>query len=136
MLPTFPEDQVFDFEQVEIPTRTFAIDFEQYIVQGHTDGLAAMRQAVFLALHTERFLHAIYSWNYGAEMDGLIGQPIPFVYVKIKDAVTGALMQDDRVLAVENFDFEQPQRGRVLAHFTVRTTEGPIEAERMVTISV
>ena len=133
MLPTFPEDLVFDFESVELPTRTFLVDFEQGLIQGFADGLDAMRQAVFLILHTERFLHEIYSWNYGSEIMELIGQPIPLAYVKIKNAISGALMQDDRILAVENFDFEQT-RGQVRVKFTVGTTKGPIEAERLVVI--
>ena len=133
MLPTFPDDLVHDFKLEELPTETFRVDFDQGRIVGRTDGLDAMKQAIYLALATERFAHEIYSWNYGSELAGLVGMQPPLVYVRVKDAIINALMPDDRILAVEEFDFEQTER-QVHVTFRVQTNQGPIPAEYMVVI--
>lgn len=38
------------------------------------EGLEAVKVWAWNALKTERFRHSIYSWNYGCELEGLIGQ--------------------------------------------------------------
>jgi hypothetical protein len=37
------------------------------------EGLEAVKVWTYKALHTERFKHPIYSWNYGSELMSLIG---------------------------------------------------------------
>ena len=76
MLPTeYNDDLVQDFEIETQPTRTYALRFDGYPCSGgKLDGLEAMKQAIFLILQTERFQYAIYSWNYGIELNALLGQ--------------------------------------------------------------
>ena len=76
MLPTeYNDDLVQDFEIETQPTRTYALRFDGYPCSGgKLDGLEAMKQAIFLILQTERFQYAIYSWNYGTQLNALLGQ--------------------------------------------------------------
>lgn len=39
------------------------------------EGRDAVLVWAWKALHTNRFVHEIYSWNYGCELESLIGQP-------------------------------------------------------------
>jgi len=39
------------------------------------EGLEAVLSWAWMALHTPRFRHAIFSWAYGCELESLIGQP-------------------------------------------------------------
>lgn len=39
------------------------------------NGLPAVMSWAWRALYTERFLNEIYSWNYGNEMMGVVGEP-------------------------------------------------------------
>ena len=131
MLPTeYKDDLVQDFEIETQPTRTYALRFDGCPSSGgKLDGLEAMKQAIFLILQTERFRYAIYSWNYGVEMQNLLGESMsPYLQARIQKAIEDALMADDRVLAVENFTFSK-ERHALWVTFTVETTEGNIESE-------
>lgn len=131
MLPTeYNDDLVQDFEIETQLTRTYALRFDGYPCSGgKLDGLEAMKQAIFLILQTERFQYAIYSWNYGIELNALLGQTMtPYLQAKVAKAIEDALMADDRVLSVEQFSFTKGKRS-LLVKFTVTTTEGDVESE-------
>lgn len=90
MLPTeYNDDLVQDFEIETQPTRTYALRFDGYPCSGgKLDGLEAMKQAIFLILQTERFQYAIYSWNYGIELNALLGQTMtPYLQAKVAKAI-------------------------------------------------
>ena len=57
----------------------------------------------------------------------MIGQPAPLVFVSIEDAIKDALLQDDRVESVDQFEFEQVARDSVAVKFIVTTTAGEID---------
>lgn len=40
-----------------------------------TSGLRAVLIWAWKALHTQRFRHEIYSWDYGCELEALVGRP-------------------------------------------------------------
>lgn len=116
------------------PSRTYRMRIEEEQIVGQTDELAAMEQAVYKILNTERYQFVIYSWNYGVELADLFGKPIPWVFAELPRRITEALTQDDRILAVTDFDLSH-RRGDVLAKFRVQTTFGDIVVERTVKIS-
>ena len=116
------------------PSRTYHMRIEEEQIVGQTDSLAAMEQAVYKILNTERYQFVIYSWNYGVELSDLFGKPIPWVFSELPRRITEALLQDDRILAVTDFDLSH-KRGDVLAKFRVRTTFGDLTVERTVKIS-
>lgn len=71
-----------------------------------TDGLEAVKQAVYKIFHTERFAHLIYDGSYGFEKRGLIGKDPMFVQSEIRRRVQEALLQDDRITSVEDLQIE------------------------------
>lgn len=130
MLPTdYNDGLVPDFTIVEQPTLTYRLNFAGRLSYGYLNGLEAMKQAIFLILHTERFQHAIYSWNYGIELFSLIGKPkTPLLQAKLQKSITEALLADDRILQVDSFVFTPIRKGYVI-QFTAHTTQGNIESE-------
>ena len=84
-----------DLEIVEEqqPSLTFGIDFDRGRVVGMVDGLESVKQAVFLILQTERYRHLIYTPDYGAELEGLIGRDPLFVQSELKRRIREALMR-------------------------------------------
>ena len=92
---------------------------------GYCDELEAVRQAIYKILNTERYQYLIYSWNYGIELADLFGQPIPYVYAEIQRRITEALLQDDRITDVYDFDFSN-NSDDVLCKFSVKTRFGEI----------
>lgn len=97
-------------------------------ITGTIDEVRAVEQAVFLILNVERYEWLIYSWNYGFEKKSLIGKPVDFCIPEIERRVKEALLQDDRITAVENFQFEVNKK-KVLTTFTVISIFGPIFTE-------
>ena len=127
MIPQIKDD-ILDIEVESQPSKTYYLDIENGRIRGITDNLEAVKQAVYLILNTERYDYIIYSWNYGAELKDLIGQPREYAYSEIKRCITEALLQDDRIMAVDDFEFEAAEK-TVHVRFTVYTIFGDMEVE-------
>lgn len=133
MLPQVQDDLRQDFTFSIRPSRTFQMHDATKTISGIIDEVEAIKQAVFLILNMERYEWLIYSWNYGVELHGLIGQPIDFCIAEIERRIREALLQDDRITAVENFKFEVNKK-KVLTTFTVVSIFGSIDTETEVEI--
>ena len=78
LIPT--QDTVTIGKDVEIvqpadqTTRTYKLDIEARRVAGFVDETEAMKQAILKILLTERFDYLIYSWNYGIELNDIVGK--------------------------------------------------------------
>lgn len=66
----------------------------------------SLQQTINFILNTERYKFPIYSWDYGVELYKLIGQPMDDVIRVLPGRVTEALIQDNRVTDVTDFEFE------------------------------
>ena len=121
-----------DFETREQPTLTYAMDLEKNHIRGNNDKLAAMEQAVYKIVFTERYQYVIYGRNYGVQLLDLFGMPKTFVIPEIKRRITEALLWDDRITRVDNWQFAIPKRGVVDATFRVVTIFGDIIMRRAV----
>lgn len=118
-------------KEKERPSRTYGMDFEGKRFSGMVDGVDAVRQAAYCILNTERYEFLIYSWNYGAEMKGLYGHPMPYVKSELKRRVREALMQDGRILGVDSFSFSHEQ-GKLAVSFKIHSIYGEFDAEKEV----
>ena len=112
----------------DMPTNTFMIDRDSGQVKGMGDGLEAMRQAVDIILHTERFRWQIYNQNFGSELKGLIGDDYEFIVGELPRRIEDAFSVDSRILKVGNYAFSR--RGdTVRVTFDVSTVYGVIPME-------
>lgn len=129
MIPqTLNDDLIPDLKIEEQPSYTYKLDMEKNRIKGFVDNQDSISQVVYKILTTERYKHEIYSWNYGVELNDLIGKPMPYVYPEIERRVTEALTADDRIEGVSDFKFES--RGNsVICSFTVNTIFGNVEIE-------
>lgn len=134
MTPKIDNDTLLDnIEFEEQVSRTYYLDREKNTITNFCDGIEAIKQAIYCILNTERFEHSIYSWNYGVEMKHLIGENSNYAIPELERVITEALLQDKRILEVNNFDFEVKQNS-ILAKFTVLTTSGKLEMDKAVSI--
>ncbi len=115
------------------PSLTYALDIERGKIHSTVDEIEAIKQAAYLILCIERYDYLIYSWNYGVELKKLIGQPKEYALPEIKRCITEALVQDDRIESVDDFEFESSQKG-VRVTFTMHTIFGAVESETEVAI--
>ena len=96
-------------------------------VFGKVDELEAYKQAVYKILSTERYRYVIYSWDYGVELLDLIGQPVAYVVPEIEARIIEAVMQDDRTLGVDSFEFDTTKFGVVAVTFRCTSIHGNVE---------
>ena len=105
-------------EERQQPSLTWKLDFENKRITQMIDGLEAVKQAAFVILETERFRYLIYSFNFGSELQGLIGKSPLLVRSEIQRLVREALLQDDRITDVRDFTIET-NGDSITASFTV-----------------
>ena len=117
----------------EQTSRTYYLDVEKNIISNYCDGIEAIKQTIYCILNTERFNYLIYSWNYGIEIEHLIGESITYVIPELERVINEALIQDSRVVQVSDFKFEV-NKNKVIVTFKVITTVGNIEIEKVVSI--
>lgn len=111
--------------------KTYKIDFKNKTISGYIDELEAVKQTIYSILSSERYEYLIYSFDYGVELQDLIGEDMLYVKADIHRRVEEALKQDDRVVSVDN-----PQitaEGDCLYYrATVTTIYGDLEVKKEV----
>ena len=132
MIPKNQDDLKQNFTFATLPSKTFKMNFNNTI-RGSVDDVEALKQAIFLILNTERYEWLIHTWNYGVEFRNLIGKDIDYCIPEIERVIREALLQDDRITAVQNFEFEV-NKNKVLTTFTVTTIYGDIEIKQGVDV--
>ena len=127
-MATLPESAGFGTELVlaSQPSLTWLIDKEQNQVSRMDEGLEAVRQAVEIALSVERFRWQIYSTNFGAELDGLVGEDEAYIVSELPRLIEEALSTDDRIRAVDDFSFSRTDGNSMTVTFAVHTVFGDI----------
>lgn len=115
------------------PTKTYKINADNNTISGFCDDLEAMKQVIYKILNTERYENIMYSWNYGIELRDLFGEPINFAVSELKRRITEALIQDDRIKSVDDFNY-QVNRRTVSLTFTVHTIFGDVQSEKAVNV--
>ena len=135
-MPTLPQSDLplangVVFQQQ--PSRTWRINKQVNRIQGEGDGLDAVRQAVDVILHVERFRHQIFLPSSGMQWDGLIGQDPGYVAAEMQRRITEALTMDDRVRGISDFSYTVDGQD-LTATFTVNTVHG--DTQTTVEVSV
>lgn len=132
MIPSTTAFLEQDFELERQPTHTYKMNLESNLIRGYTDGLEAMKQAIFKILSTERYQYIMYSWNYGLETLDLYGEPVSYVCPELERRISEALLWDERITSVTDFEFNISKKRVVHVTFTAHTIFGDVQAEREV----
>lgn len=102
-----------------------------YFVNGNIDGLIALQQHILLTLSIEADQHIIYPYTYGIKTLDLIGKPRHYVMAVIKERIEDALLDDDRITGISDFQFEI-HRNKIGVKFVVHSIYGDVEEETAV----
>lgn len=132
MIPSITAFLEQDFEIEEQPTHTYKMNLASELVRGYTDGREAIEQAIYKILNTERYQYVMYSWNYGVELLDLYGEPVSYVCPELERRIAEALIWDDRIQSVDNFEFNISKKGEIHVTFTAHTIFGDVAAEKVV----
>jgi len=110
-------------EMIEEPSLTYRLDLDSNIISGMTDGLEAVKQAVYHRLGIERYQYPIYSWDYGLQTYDLYGKPMPYVMPELKRRIIEALLKDSRITKADGFSFEH-EGTKLHTTFQVKSKSG------------
>ena len=105
------------------PDLTWNINKGTQRIEGNITGWAAVRQAVEIILNVEQFRWQIYRPYSGMQWDGLIGQDPGYVAAELQRRIREALMMDDRVTGISNFNYTI-EGDKLTASLTVNTVYG------------
>jgi len=131
LIPQNSIDVELTTEETIETSRTYKITGNR--IQGYTDGLEALKQAIYKMLNTERYEYPIYSFNYGIELENMIGKDPIYVQIELKRRIRECLLKDDRITEVNNFQFEV-NGDEIKCTFDVHSIYGDITASREVSI--
>lgn len=118
------DNRVFDvIQDTQEQTQTFGLNMTKNIVGGKIDGLDALIQSIYLLLSVEADQYIIYPYTYGLKTLDLIGKPHYYVAAVIPDRIKEALLSDDRITDVSDFEFEYI-RNKLNVKFIIHTIYG------------
>lgn len=123
-----------EFQTEEFVNKTYKIDFQENRIIGKIDNLEAVGQAVYKILHTERFNYLIYSWDYGVELESLIGKDYEFILGDLQRRIEEALLQDDRIEGIEHLKIQKKEKESIIVSFLVISKYGNIPTEVSVNV--
>ena len=110
-----------DIVEEEFSDKTYQVDFINQKITGMIDGIESLKQSISFILNTERYENIMYSWNYGVEFQNLIGKDYDFILGELKRRIEEALLQDDRIIAIEDFEIKRKDADSILAIFSVKS---------------
>ncbi len=111
----------------------YQMDLDKTTIHGKTDELESVKQWIYCALGTERYRYLAFSWDYGLTTIDLLGKRYDYVCAELERRIPDALLQDDRINAVDSFEFSR-DKNSVLVTFIAHTMYGDVKADREVTI--
>ena len=135
ILPSFLSESVLESAKetatvLQIP-KEYGVDFTTGQLTGTiVEGLEAIKVWIWGCLRTERYRHAIYSWQYGVEYEQYIGQTVTDEYLQndCQSETEEALMVNPYITGLS--DFEASFSGSKLhVKFTVETILGNLEVD-------
>ncbi|MBT2626078.1 DUF2634 domain-containing protein [Bacillus sp. ISL-32] len=128
--PEIEFDDIEDDSEVIETSRTYRIDFENgRITNELITGLEAVKQFVYMALHTERYSYSVFSHDIGNELQEVLSDnetTDAYKKMEIPRLVEEALIYDDRISSVTEFEIEK-SGDRFFVSFIVETDEGTLE---------
>lgn len=109
-----------EVEIIKEPNFTYKLNIEKENIRKNIDNIEAIKQAIYKILMTERYVYTAYNWNYGIELNDLIGKDKSFVKAELPRRIKEALIADDRIKDVENFSFEDINKTDLCVKFSVQ----------------
>jgi hypothetical protein len=115
-----PKEWAWDFESNDFLFK----NNKPYLVEG----LEAVKIWAYKALSTERFKHEVYSWDYGSEINSLIGSGFTraAVELEVPRLIWEALQPNPYITSINdikiNFDGDS-----LSIELTIKTTFGEVE---------
>ena len=107
------------------PSLTWIADPVTNRLRGRGDNWEAVRQAVEVIVHVERFKWQIYTPNFGTDYDGLLGTEPGYAASELRRRLEDAFLPDDRILGIKDYTYSFKDASLTVA-FTALTVFGDV----------
>ena len=119
-----------DVDETQITSiyKEYEFDFNTSQLTGKIlEGKAALKMWIYKALLTSRYIYPIYSWDYGQDLEELIGQGYEksFIESEVERRVQECLMINERIIRCHSFEVNLVN-DQLQISFTVDTTLGEV----------
>lgn len=134
MFPFDLEDEDIDVEELEEQeqiTDDYEIDFTTGKLTGNmVTGADAVKQWVLLVLATRRYAYMQYSWDYGTELEELVGQNFEKDYIEseVYRMLTDAFSINEEIEGICDLVCDM-EKDRLTVSFTLLTLYGEVEVD-------
>lgn len=121
----FETEENIAFVKTKIPEE-YGIDFKTGELTGRiVKGIEAIKVWIYLALHTERYKHVIYSWDYGSETESLIGKSYTqeFLEMELPRMIEDCLSVNSYITSLSDFSITL-EDDKLTGSFLVHTSLG------------
>lgn len=129
----FSEEQTSENYELS-PCVTYKLDWKTKRIIGTIDGKEACMQFIQKALSTDKYAYEIYDWYYGNEILQLVGFPYDYIVARLPKIYKEALLVDDRITDVRDFNFTRTGIDSIHASCEVDTVYGIINYEQEIPI--
>lgn len=138
LFPAYINDEgiLDELEPEKHRPREYGIDLKTGQLTGEiVEGEEAIEIWIWLALKTARYRYYIYTWDYGNELDGLIGQSYTEKYVEAetKRMVEECLLINEDIQSISDFS-AKVRSDRLIVSFTANTIYGEIEFQNQAVV--
>lgn len=136
MIPqTLETEQLEDVEEYSSPAnRTYRLDFDNLRIIGKLEDYDAVVQFIKKVLRTDRYAYEIYDWYYGNELRALVGMPYDYIVTECPRIIEEALITDDRIISVGDFEFSKSSIDSLLISCVIKTIYGNVDYTQEVSI--
>ncbi|WP_410497020.1 DUF2634 domain-containing protein [Cellulosilyticum sp. ST5] len=127
----FLSNDVIEVAQSVGTYKEYEFDFQAGKLTGKIlEGKAALKMWIYKALLTKRYIYPIYSWDYGQDLEELIGQgyETDFIKSEVERRVQECLIMNDNINGCHNFDISLINDTLKIS-FTVNTTFGEVTTD-------
>ena len=119
-----------DEEEEDVLPVEFGVDFKTgQMTGGKVTGLEAIKVWAWNALKTQRYMYEQNTWNYGSELEDLIGRssmPMEYIESEAKRMCAECLMQNRFIEGIRDFRCSL-EESTLICSFTIITTFGEVE---------
>ena len=125
----FELDEELVIEETVTVPREYEINFETGQLTGKiVVGAEAIKTWIYLALNTARYRYLIYSWDYGSEIDDLIGQSYTQEYIEVeaKRMIEECLLINENITNISDFEVTIAD-DKLTINFKANTVFGEVE---------
>lgn len=126
--PFETDNETISEKAVNVP-REYEIDFDTGELTGKiVDGLEAIKIWIYNSLRTTRYRFDIFSWDYGNEIEDLIGNSYTqeYIEIEVKRMIEECLSINEYITGIDNFSVSF-DTDKLSVFLTVNTLFGEVD---------